>query len=95
VDGWETEYTIGQLERLVSGVGYEVIETYGDWMVPSLAYRLLRHAAEPMTSLPLEPRGPEAVRRARSSIRDRLLTPRVARYAAHTIGIVARKPNDI
>ncbi len=63
--GWETEYTIGQLERLVSG------------------------------SLPLEPRGPEAVRRARSAIRDRLLTPRVARYAAHTIGIVARKPNDI
>ncbi len=92
--GWETEYTIGQLERVVSGAGYEVIETYGDWMVPSLAYRLFRHVAEPVTSLPLEPRGPQVVRRARRGIRDRLLTPRVARYTAHTIGIVARKPSD-
>jgi SAM-dependent methyltransferase len=92
--GWETEYTIGQLERLVSGAGYEVIETYGDWMVPSLAYRLLRHAAEPVASLPLEPRGPQAARRARRGVRDRLLAPRVARYTAHTIGVVARKPSD-
>jgi SAM-dependent methyltransferase len=92
--GWETEYTIGQLERLVSGAGYDVIETYGDLMVPSLAYRLLRHAARPMASLPLEPRGPKVFRRARREVRDRLLSPRVARYVAHTIGIVARKASN-
>ncbi|MCK5438592.1 MAG: class I SAM-dependent methyltransferase [Gemmatimonadetes bacterium] len=92
--GWETEYTIGQLQRLVLGAGYEVIETYGDWMVPSLAYRLLRHAAGPMASLPLEPRGPKVFRRARREVRDRLLAPRIARYLAHTIGIVARKPHS-
>lgn len=91
--GWETEFTIGELEARVVEAGYEPVSTYGDWMVPSLAYRLTREAGRKAgLSLPLEPRGPETFARARRVLRERLLSPRAARYVAHTIGVVARRP---
>ncbi|MGH7563214.1 MAG: class I SAM-dependent methyltransferase [Gemmatimonadota bacterium] len=91
--GWETEFTIGELEARVRQSGYEVVSTYGDWMVPSLAYRLTREAGRKAgLPLPLEPRGPAPLTRARRALRERLLAPRAARYLAHTIGIVARRP---
>lgn len=41
--GWETEYTIGGLERLVTESGFRVVRSYGDWMVPGFFYRSLRY----------------------------------------------------
>lgn len=94
--GWETEFTIGELEARVREAGYEPVSTYGDWMVPSLAYRLTREAGRKLgLPLPLEPRGPEPLSRARRVLRERLLAPRVARYVAHTIGVVARRPEGV
>lgn len=91
--GWETEFTIHELETRVRKAGYEVVSTYGDWMVPSLAYRLTREAGRKAgLRLPLEPRGPEPIGHARRALRERLLAPRAARYVAHTIGVVARRP---
>lgn len=91
--GWETEFTIAELEAVVREAGYEPVASYGDWMVPSLAYRLVREAGRRVgVPLPLEPRGPTALSRARRVARERLLAPRAARYAAHTIGVVARRP---
>ncbi|MFN2384400.1 MAG: class I SAM-dependent methyltransferase [Gemmatimonadota bacterium] len=91
--GWETEYTIGELERLVRGAGYEVTGSYGDWMVPSLAYRLLREGGKAAgVTLPLHPPGFAPARRLRQAVRDRLLAPRAMRHLAHTIGVVARRP---
>jgi SAM-dependent methyltransferase len=40
--GWETEFTIGQLERLLGRAGARVVGRYGAWMVPGLFYRSLR-----------------------------------------------------
>ena len=40
--GWETQFSVGQLERLVRESGLEVTRSYGDWMVPGLAYRVTR-----------------------------------------------------
>lgn len=91
--GWETDFTIGRLERLVRRAGYETIGDYGDWMVPSLAYRLFREAGRRLgADLPLRPRGPNALRSLREAARLRLLQPRPARYLAHTIGVVGRRP---
>jgi ubiquinone/menaquinone biosynthesis C-methylase UbiE len=42
--GWETEFTIGQLERLLRQAGVRVVGRYGAWMVPGLFYRSLRAA---------------------------------------------------
>jgi SAM-dependent methyltransferase len=40
--GWETEFTIGQLERLMRRAGTRITSRYGAWMVPGLFYRSLR-----------------------------------------------------
>ncbi|MBW3660235.1 MAG: class I SAM-dependent methyltransferase [Gemmatimonadetes bacterium] len=94
--GWETDFTIDRLERLVRGVGYEVVGAYGDWMVPSLTYRLVREGARRSgLELPLEPAGPEPLRRARRALRERLLESPAARRLAHTIGVVGRKPGPV
>lgn len=91
--GWETDFTLAQLERLLEETGYEVVGSYGDWMVPSLAYRLTREAARKAgVPLPMRPAGPEPLRRLRRAVGERLRAPRAARSVAHTIGVVARRP---
>ena len=40
--GWETEFTIGELERLMRTAGVTVTRRYGSWMVPGLLYRSIR-----------------------------------------------------
>lgn len=93
--GWETDFTVDRLERLARGAGWEVVGSYADWMVPSLAYRLIREAAGRVgVGLPLEPRGPAVLRHARRELRERLLHTRAGRSLAHTIGVVARNPSS-
>ncbi|HEY7472730.1 MAG TPA: class I SAM-dependent methyltransferase [Gemmatimonadota bacterium] len=91
--GWETEYSIDELEALVRGAGYTTVGSYGDTMVPSLAYRLVREGAKRFSlDLPLRPPTPARLRKARERLRGRLLEPRASRWLAHTIGVVARRP---
>lgn len=91
--GWETEYSIDELEALVRGAGYATVDSYGDTMVPSLAYRLIRESAKRLSlELPLRPPTPAHLREARERLRERLLEPRASRWLAHTIGVVARRP---
>lgn len=91
--GWETEYTIEELEALVRGAGFEVLDAYADTMVPSLAYRLAREGARKAGArLPLRPASPEPLRRIREWARSRFLATRAALRLAHTIGVVARRP---
>ena len=91
--GWETEYSIDELETRVRAAGYEIEGSYGDTMVPSLAYRLVREGARRVSvDLPLRPPAPAALKDVRERLRRRLLAPRAARWVAHTIGVVARRP---
>ena len=55
--GWETEFTIGQLTRLMTRAGVRVTRRYGAFMVPGLAYRTLRLGLLKLglAKLPLEP----------------------------------------
>jgi SAM-dependent methyltransferase len=55
--GWETEFTIGQLEGLLRRAGVRVVSRYGAWMVPGLFYRSLRAALLKLKAarLPLYP----------------------------------------
>jgi SAM-dependent methyltransferase len=93
--GWETAYSIDELERLVTSAGYGLVGSYGDTMVPSLGYRLVREGAKRLSvDLPLRPPTPAPLRLARERLRSRLLEPRASRWIAHTIGVVARRPED-
>ncbi len=41
--GWETEFSPGQLVRLMRAAGFQVERVGGDWMVPGFWYRSLRY----------------------------------------------------
>jgi SAM-dependent methyltransferase len=90
--GWETQYTPAGLERVVSRAGFELLETYGDWMNPSLAYRLLRQALMAGgVRLPLEPPRVPRLGGLRRRLHDAGLRKRAALYTVSTVGVVARK----
>jgi len=90
--GWETQYTPAGLQRLVRQLGFEILATYGDWMRPSLAYRLLRQAlGHAGLTLPMEPPRVPLAADLRRRVREAALRRRWALYMAATIGVVARK----
>jgi SAM-dependent methyltransferase len=92
--GWETQFTPGRLEALCTQAGLRVRRTYGEFMVPGLAYRVLRETLKRARGpvLPLEPRGPQAWNAAWEALRARLLATRLGLHLAHVIGTVAEKP---
>jgi SAM-dependent methyltransferase len=92
--GWETQFTPGALERRLRDAGLTVRRTYGDWMVPGLAYRACREALKRTlrVTLPLEPRGPAWWEGAWRSWRGWLSRRRWSLYTCHVIGTVAEKP---
>jgi SAM-dependent methyltransferase len=91
--GWETQFTPDELERRVRDAGLEVKRTYGEWMVPGLAYRVVREVLKRGTGakLPLEPRGPEPWARFWEGLRARAKRYRLALYTCHVIGTVGVK----
>jgi SAM-dependent methyltransferase len=90
--GWETQFTPAQLEARCREAGLEVVRTYGDWMVPGLAYRVVREVLKRGTGLklPLHPRGPAWWAGAWEALRRALRGRRWALYTCHVIGAVAR-----
>jgi len=92
--GWETQYSPRELERLVAGQGFEVVRTYGDWMVPGLWYRGLRKILLTRLGvrLPMYPDPVPPLSRLAAAARARLKERRWALYTTMTIGVVARRP---
>jgi SAM-dependent methyltransferase len=85
--GWETQYTPGALRRVVQVAGFEVLESYADWLRPSLIYRSARAvAARARLRLPQYPPWP-----LRSAWGDAWLRTSVGQLTAMTIGVVARR----
>jgi SAM-dependent methyltransferase len=91
--GWETQFTPARLEHLVRESGLEVRRTYGEWMVPGLAYRVARelHKRGLGVTLPLEPPAPRWWSGAWEGLRARLSRARWSLYTCHVIGTVADK----
>lgn len=56
--GWETQYTIDELEAIVQKAGFDVAGRYGDWMCPGFFYRATRRGLAGVTGvrLPKYPR---------------------------------------
>ena len=92
--GWETQFTIGQLEQQMILAGTTVQRSYGDWMVPGLWYRalrkiVLRRTGKRLTKYP-EPWWPfGALGRA---WRSWFGGTRLSLYTTPTIGVLGRKP---
>ena len=73
--------------------GLEVVRTYGDWMVPGLAYRVFREVLKRGLGvrLPLHPQGPRAWSAGWESLRGWLRGQRWALHTCHVIGTVGRR----
>jgi len=91
--GWETEFTIGQLEALLTRAGVTVTRRYGSWMVPGLFYRSVRLVLlrSRIARLPLYPPAVPVVSRAAARIRGRFARTRFAFYTYFVIGALGRK----
>jgi SAM-dependent methyltransferase len=90
--GWETEYSIGELERLVERHGFAVRHRYGDWMVPGLFYRAGRYALRKVgVVLPLYPPGLPGIAPAAAAFRRWFRRRRLAFYTFLVIGAVGEK----
>lgn len=91
--GWETQFTVGQLERLLARSGLRVVAAYGDWMVPGFFYRSLRYGLRRLGwVLPKYPRGVPPFAQVAGFVRERLRGTRAAFYTYAMIGAVGRKP---
>jgi ubiquinone/menaquinone biosynthesis C-methylase UbiE len=94
--GWETEFSVGELERLLRRAGTEPFHAYGDWMVPGLPYRVLRKLLLrglgyrlPMYPRPIPPFGQVA-----AAWRSAFRSHRLALYTVIDVGVLGRKPHS-
>lgn len=95
--GWETQFTIGQLERLVRAEGLVVTRSYGDWMVPGLWYRALRKILLTRfgKQLPMHPEPSRRLAAWGEAWRSWFGRTRLSLYTTPTIGVLARKPRGL
>ncbi len=89
--GWETEFDIGSLRRLVCASGLTPVHVYGTWCVPNLFYRVARRVMlRRGVRLPLQPPFP-VVGPLLARARARLASTRLPLYTGMNIGCLARK----
>ena len=92
--GWETEFSLGQLENILRQHGFEPIGFYGDWMYPSFFYRALREILWKFgIKLPLYPFKVPVFWKLRKYLREKLRRKRLFCYTTLSIGVIARKPD--
>jgi len=94
--GWETQYTPLSLRRRMRSAGFVIERTYGDWMRPCLAYRVIREVFKKSgVHLPLFPFHDTLYVRWKDTALDWLDRFPPAHYCQATIGVVGRKVSDL
>lgn len=90
--GWEREFSTPELRKILQDLGLRVVDAYGEWMYPSLAYRMTREAASKIgLKMPLRPVLIPPLSRLRGRIRARLAGSKLQLGTALSIGLIARK----
>lgn len=93
--GWETEFSIGELTKLIEKSDAHVVLRYGNWMRPSLFYRIIRESMLKINiKLPLYPTGIPLIRNLRNATRNRFIRSKLAYYTFLDIGVIAKKKNS-
>jgi len=90
--GWEREFSEREIRRILAGLGLKHRHSYGEWMYPSLFYRMFREGFRKIgLKLPLYPRIFPPLSRLRSKVRDAMDGTSVKINTALSIGIIAEK----
>ena len=91
--GWETQYTIHSLKRLIESEGFAIVYVYGDWMRPCLLYRIARKLLLQFgLRLPMYPLKGTFIQRWKDSFLDSISCYNIAHYTQVSVGVLAKKP---
>ena len=90
--GWETQFTMGQLKRLMKKADLEIVHSYGDWMRPNLIYRIIREIGFKFgAELPKYPLNGTMYQRTKDGVLDSISRCNISRYTQVCIGVIGRK----
>jgi len=91
--GWETEFSIRELTRLMERAGVRITGRYGRWMIPGLVYRSLRLALlkTRIARLPLYPPSAPLLSGAVARARSAFAASPASFYTYFVIGALGRK----
>ena len=90
--GWEREFSVAELRKLLKELGTQPVDAYGEWMYPSLVYRTFREAFYKVgIKLPLYPKLLPPVSRLRDKIRTGMDGTALKLNTSLSIGVIARK----
>jgi len=91
--GWEREFSVPELDKLLRSLGVNPIYKYGEWMYPSLFYRVTREGLRKFgIRLPLNPKPVRALTIFRKKIRESLRTTPIVLHTSLSCGIISQKP---
>lgn len=91
--GWEREFSVRELRAILESLGMRYTSAYGEWMYPSLGYRMLREAGSKVgIRLPLYPTLLPPVARLRARIREKMDGTALKLNTSLSMGIIATKP---
>ena len=91
--GWEREFSVGELERLLRSLGVQPVYRYGEWMYPSLFYRVVRETFKKIgVGLPLNPTPVKPLTNMRKKVRESLRNTSVVINTSISCGVVGKKP---
>jgi ubiquinone/menaquinone biosynthesis C-methylase UbiE len=91
--GWEREFSVPELERLLRSFGVVPVYRYGEWMYPSLFYRVTREGLRKIgIKLPLNPTPIKPFTNFRRKIRESIRGTAFAVHTSLSCGVICRKP---
>ena len=90
--GWEREFSVRELKKLLGDLGLAYRSAYGEWMYPSFAYRTLREVLMRFgLKLPLYPKFSSLTAGIRQRVRRSLEGSPLKLYTALSIGVISEK----
>lgn len=90
--GWERQFTLATLTRLLRQAGFEPLHYYGDWSRPGVLYKILRQAFRQIgVELPMYPKFLGRITQQFYRKQECLRRKRLFLYTVLSIGIIARK----
>lgn len=90
--GWETEFSIRELSRLVEAQGFRVEARFGDWMIPGFFYRAARYGLRAVgVGIPRNPGGFGPLGRMNDAWRNWFRRRPLAYWTFAMIGVVGKK----
>lgn len=90
--GWEREFSVSELDRLLRSFGVVPVYRYGEWMYPSLFYRVMREGFKKIgIRLPLNPTPVMPLTNLRKKVRESVRNKPFVISTSISCGIVCKK----